>query len=78
MEKEFPMKMNKLAKWFNAVAEAYNRGEAYWAYPDGISLSVKVWNERGDEGFVAWAQEMGIALKSKQDNYDCPVCKLYR
>jgi len=70
------MKFSELSKWFNAVAKAWNQGEADWAYPDGTSLAVKIWNERGDEGFVAWAQEMDISLKPKA--YDCPVCKLYR
>lgn len=57
------MKMNELSKWFNAVANAYNRGVADWAYPDGTSEAVRVWNRLGDEGFVAWAIEQGITLK---------------
>ncbi len=58
------MKDNVLAKWFCAVAEAYNRGQAPWAYPDGTSETVRVWNRLGDEGFVAWAES--ISLKRKR------------
>lgn len=60
------MKFNELSKWFNAVANAWNRGEAPWAYPDGTSEAIRVWNQLGDEGFVAWAQERGITLKRRR------------
>lgn len=62
------LKVGVLSKWFNAVAEAYNRGEAPWAYPapDYTSESVRVWNRLGDEGFVTWVESTGITLKRKK------------
>jgi hypothetical protein len=60
------MKFSVLAKWFCAVAETWNAGEAPWAYVDGRSESVRIWNERGDEGLVEWAQSMGVSLRRRK------------
>lgn len=59
------MRFSELARWFCAIAEAWSRGEADWAYVDGKSAAVYVWNELGDEGFVAWASGRGISLKKR-------------
>ena len=36
--------MSSANKWFNAIADAWNAGNAPWAYPDGTSEAVRVWN----------------------------------
>lgn len=62
--------VKEAAKWFNAVADAWNMGLAPWAYTDGRSEAVKVWcaNYAGNEGaataaLASWAAERGIRLK---------------
>lgn len=68
------MKFSQFSKWMNAIADAYNRGEADWAYPDGTSEAVRVWNKAFKEnGFdiacetvVQWAQDRGITLKRRK------------
>lgn len=59
------MKFSAVAKWFNAVANAWNAGEAPWAYDAAGSVAVRVWNERGDAGFVEWATQRGITLRRR-------------
>jgi hypothetical protein len=63
------VKFSLLSKWFNAIAQAYNMGEAPFAYPDGTSEAIRVWNralaagQDPDEAVVAWAQANGVCLK---------------
>jgi hypothetical protein len=68
------MRMSEFSKWMNAIADAYNRGEADWAYPDGTSEAVRFWNSareryseaQSDELLVTWAQQHGISLKRRK------------
>lgn len=62
----------KLSIWMNAVADAWNMGEADWAYPNGRSAAVKFWSrayrmtgneQAATDVFVAWAQEHGVNPK---------------
>lgn len=66
------MKFSVLAKWFNAVGDAWNRGEAPWAYnKQGHSAIVRMWSyvnardgeDAADRAVVQYAQQMGISLK---------------
>lgn len=64
------MKFSVLAKWFCAVADAWNRGEAPWVYDErGRSETVKMWNKfkgegwQADERTVSWIRAQGITLK---------------
>lgn len=58
------LKFSVLSKWMNAIADAYNRGEADWAYPNGVSLTVQVYNRTdpkfADEAVVELAMSHGI------------------
>jgi hypothetical protein len=47
----------------NAIADAWADGLAPWAYPEGRSLAVRVWNEAGLEGVKNLATEHGIRPK---------------
>lgn len=42
-----------LSIWMNAIADAWNMGEADWAFEDGQSVAVRLWSQRfeatGDE-----------------------------
>lgn len=68
------MKANEFSKWMNAIADAYNRGEGDWAYPDGTSEAVRFWNAArqryseadADQLLVEWAMQHGVTLKKKK------------
>lgn len=72
-----PVKTNVLAKWFCAVADAYGRGEALWAYREqGGSTAVFFWTRLrehyseadADDLFVQWCREQGVTLKREKRN----------
>lgn len=69
--------VKELGKWFNAVAEAWNSGNADWAYKDGISAVVTKWNEvfilakgtkeeryrEADSTVIDLCKQLGVSLK---------------
>jgi hypothetical protein len=58
--------MKEISKWFNAIGNAWNDGWAPWAYVDGQSVAVKVWNEGGDVAVIALARSNGVTLKRRR------------
>ena len=62
------MKFAEVSKWFNAIAQAYNMGDTPFAYDNGVSVAVQVYNDAiamgldPDEAVVTWAIENGISL----------------
>jgi hypothetical protein len=67
--------VSELAKWFNAVNDAYVHGEASWAFEDGRSRMVSVWadcySRTGDlnlsnSSTIDYARSKGISLKKRK------------
>jgi hypothetical protein len=42
--------VKRVAKWFNAITDAWNMGEASWAYDERGSIAVRTWCEAYDRG----------------------------
>lgn len=65
------MKFSVLAKWFNAINEAHNRGEINAFTDDGKSIAVQWWcaafkkngEDAADAVVVRLAQAWGVSLK---------------
>ena len=60
------MKANVLAKWFNAITDAWNDGWADWAYVEGRSAAVAAWVAGGDDAVMKLAEEHGVTLKRRR------------
>lgn len=56
------MKPSIRAKLFNAIAEAWNRGTAPWAYVRGSSEAVRVWNAAHVSSVLQGYREPGSKL----------------
>lgn len=68
------MKPRDRAKWFNAIADAWNAGEAPWAYVAGQSIAVFVWeqarrisgDDAADQALVNLATSHGLSLRRRR------------
>ncbi len=56
------MKLTTLAKWFNAIADAYAERRAPWAFVEGRSAAVSTWTAAHVAGGETAAEQAVIDL----------------